>query len=45
MDQMQQLKDLKEMNHLLSESLQRKSDELNEALAIKLHLDKMVTSK
>ena len=45
MNQLQRLKDLKETNRLLNESIQRKSDEFNEALAVKHNLDEMVTSK
>jgi len=45
MDQLRQLKDLKNMNRLLNESLQRKMDELNEVLAAKNYLDEMVISK
>ena len=45
MDQLQRLKDLKEMSCRLNKSLQRKSDELNEALAVKHHLDEMVINK
>ena len=45
MDQLHRLKDLKETNRFLNESIQRKSGELNEALVVKHHLDEMVTSK
>ena len=45
MVQPQWLKDLKETNYLLNESLQHKMDELNELLVVKHHMDKMVTSK
>ena len=45
MDQLRRLKDLKVMNRLLNESLQHKTDELNEVLAVNHHLDEMVISK
>ena len=43
MDHPQRLKDLKETNCLLNESL-HKMDELNEVLAVKHHLDEMIAS-
>ena len=45
MDQLRRLKDLKDTNRLLNESLQRKTDELNEVLAVKHRLDEMVIRK
>ena len=43
MDHPQRLKDLKETNCLLNESL-HKMDELNKVLVVKHHLDEMVAS-
>ena len=45
MDQLWRLKDLKATNRLLSESLQHKTNELNEVLAMKHRLNEMVISK
>ena len=45
MDRLQRLKDLKNTNRLLNESLQCKADELNEVLDAKHRLDEMVVSK
>ena len=42
MDQLRRLKDLKETNRLMNESLQHKIDEMNELLAMKHRLDEMV---
>ena len=41
MDQLRQLKNLKDKNHLLNEFLQLKTNELNEVLAAKHRLDEM----